>query len=39
MLEDELVAFVKGFRDVKRHVFQLTDRVVKTEKQRHLIGS
>jgi len=38
-LEDELVAFVKGFRNVKGRVFQLTDRVVKTEKQRHLIGS
>ena len=39
ILEDELVAFVKNFRDVKQRVFQLTDRVVKTEKQKHLIGS
>jgi hypothetical protein len=39
MLEDELVAFVKGFRDIKNRVFQLTDRIVKTEKQKHLIGS
>ena len=38
-LEDELVAFVKNFRDIKQRVFQLTDRVVKTEKQKHLIGS
>ena len=39
MLEDELVAFVKGFRDIKNRVFQLTDRIAKTEKQKHLIGS
>jgi len=39
MLEDELVAFVKNFREIKHRVFQLTDRVVKTEKQKHLIGS
>jgi len=39
MLEDELVAFVKGFRDIKQRVFHLTDRIVKTEKQKHLIGS
>jgi hypothetical protein len=39
MLEDELVTFVKNFRDIKRRVFQLTDRVVKTEKQKHLIGN
>jgi len=39
MLEDELVAFVKDFRDIKNRVFQLTDRIVKTEKQKHLIGS
>ena len=39
MLEDELVAFVKSFRDIKHRVFQLTERIVKTEKQRHLIGS
>jgi hemerythrin len=38
-LEDELAAFVKNFRDIKRGVFQLTDRVVKTEKQKHLIGN
>jgi len=38
MLEEELVAFVKNFRDIKQRVFQLTDRVVKTEKQKHLIG-
>ncbi|HET6544224.1 MAG TPA: hypothetical protein VFG46_27255 [Chryseolinea sp.] len=39
MLEDELVAFVQHFRDIKHRVFELTDRVVKTEKQKHLIGS
>ena len=39
MLEDELAAFVKNFRDIKQRVFQLTDRVVKTEKQKHLIGN
>ena len=38
MLEDELVSFVKNFRDVKRSVFQLTDQVIKDEKEKHLIG-
>ena len=37
-LEDELVSFVKNFRDIKRSVFQLTDQVIKNEKERHLIG-
>jgi hypothetical protein len=38
-LEDELVAFVKSFRDIKHNLFQLTERVIKNEKQKHLIGS
>jgi len=38
-LEDELVAFVKSFRDIKHNLFQLTDRIIKDEKQKHLIGS
>ena len=37
-LEDELAAFVKNFREVKRDLFQLADGVVKTEKKKHLIG-
>ena len=38
-LEDELVAFVKSFRDIKYNLFQLTDHVIKDDKQKHLIGS
>ena len=37
-LEDELVSFVKNFRDIKRSVFQLTEQVIKDEKEKHLIG-
>lgn len=38
-LEDELVAFVKSFKDTKHDLFQLTDHVIKDDKQKHLIGS
>jgi hypothetical protein len=37
-LEDELVAFIKNFKEVKRVLFELAERVVKTEKEKHLIG-
>ena len=38
-LEEELVAFTKSFRDMKHNLFQLTDHVIKDDKQKHLIGS
>jgi hypothetical protein len=38
-LEDELVSFAKSFRDVKRQVFELTERIARTEKSKHLIAN
>lgn len=38
-LEDDLSGFAKSFRDVKREVFQLTERIAKIERAKHLITS
>jgi glutaredoxin 2 len=37
VLEDDLTDFIKAFRNVKNEVFQLTERIAKTEKAKHLI--
>lgn len=37
VLEDDLADFIKVFRNVKHEVFQLTERIAKTEKAKHLI--
>lgn len=37
-LEDDLSEFIKIFRVVKREVFELTERIARTEKARHLIS-
>jgi|SRR5688572_7062876 hypothetical protein len=38
-LEDELAEFAKAFRKVKTDAFQMTERIIKSEKEKHLIGS
>jgi hypothetical protein len=38
-LEDDLAAFVKSFREVKHELFQLTERIARTEKAKHLISN
>ena len=37
VLEDDLSEFTKMFRSVKNGIFQLTERIAKTEKTKHLI--
>jgi hypothetical protein len=37
-LHDELTDFVKTFRAVKRDIFELTERIARTEKLKHLIS-
>ena len=37
-LEDDLSEFIKIFRVVKREIFELTERIARTEKARHLIS-
>lgn len=37
-LEDDLSDFVKTFRAVKRDIFELTERISRTEKLKHLIS-
>lgn len=37
-LEDDLSDFVKTFRAVKREIFDLTERIARTEKLKHLIS-
>lgn len=37
-LEDDLTDFVKTFRAVKRDIFELTERIARTEKSKHLIS-
>jgi hypothetical protein len=37
-LEDDLTDFVKTFRAVKREIFNLTERIARTEKLKHLIS-
>lgn len=37
VLEDDLSEFTKMFRSVKNEIFQLTERIAKTEKAKHLI--
>jgi len=37
-LEDDLTDFVKTFRAVKREIFELTERIARTEKLKHLIS-
>lgn len=39
ILEDDLAAFAKSFRDVKHEVFQLTEHIAKTERAKHLIAN
>ena len=39
VLEDDLSEFIKMFRSVKSEIFQLTERIAKTEKAKHLITS
>lgn len=39
ILEDELAEFAKIFRKVKLDTFQMIERIVKSEKQKHLIGN
>jgi hypothetical protein len=38
-LEDDLAGFVKAFKDVKHDVFELTERIARTEKAKHLIAN
>lgn len=38
-LEDDLTMFVKSFREMKREMFELTERIARTEKAKHLISS
>ncbi|MCB0430935.1 MAG: hypothetical protein H6585_08085 [Flavobacteriales bacterium] len=38
-LEDELSAFVKAFRSIKQEVFQVTERVIESEKLNRLIAA
>lgn len=38
-LEDDLASFAKSFREVKQQVFQLTERIARTEKSKHLIAN
>ena len=38
-LEDDFASFVKSFREMKREIFELTERIARTEKARHLISS
>ncbi len=38
LLEDDLAAFVQKFRALKSTVFQLTERIAKTERAKHLIS-
>ena len=37
-LEESLTEFIKIFRVVKREIFELTERIARTEKARHLIS-
>jgi glutaredoxin 2 len=37
VLEDDLSEFVKSFRSMKNEIFQLTERIAKTDKTKHLI--
>ena len=37
-LEESLTEFIKKFRVVKREIFELTERIARTEKARHLIS-
>jgi hypothetical protein len=37
-LEEGLTDFIKRFRVVKREIFELTERIARTEKARHLIA-
>jgi hypothetical protein len=39
LLEDDLAAFVKSFRDVKRQLFHLTEEIARTEKAKHMISN
>lgn len=38
LLEDDLSAFIKSFREMKRELFELTERIARTEKAKHLIS-
>lgn len=38
-LEDALTEFAKLFRKVKLDAFQMTERIIRSEKEKHLIGS
>lgn len=38
-LEDQLAEFAKAFRTMKLEIFQMTEKIVKSEKEKHLIGS
>ncbi len=38
-LEDDLTMFVKSFREMKRELFELTERIARTEKAKHLISN
>lgn len=37
-LEDDLTEFMKSFRALKREIFELTERIARTEKAKHLIS-
>jgi len=37
-LEIDLTHFIKTFRDVKREIFSLTERIARSEKAKHLIS-
>ena len=37
-LEEALTEFIKNFRVVKREIFEVTERIARTEKARHLIS-
>lgn len=39
ILEDDLSGFVKSFKAVKHEVFELTERLARTEKAKHLIAN
>jgi hypothetical protein len=39
VLEDDLATFAKLFRETKQEVFQLTERIARTEKAKHLISN
>jgi hypothetical protein len=38
-LELAIAEFVKGFRQLKKEIFQLTESVMESEKISHLLGS